>query len=418
LEIGFENGDIKSRGKVAATRIPAAALTALLFGFHPLHVESVAWATERKDVLCAFFYLLALLLYLNYAFGGKQRNLFLCFCFFILALMSKPMAITLPMVLLILDLWPLRRLEIGFLKILKEKILFYIAAFLTGAVALLSPHPAVEAIGNPSLVFRLANSFRSVIFYMMKIVFPMRLSPLYPFPINQTEAYKIENCLAALAVLLLTAGLFWYRHKTPYLLIGWLYFLITLSPVLGIFQLGFHAAADRYTYLPSLGLLLPAAVVISALLAQRKQVFFLFCAGLALLLGFLTVQQIGVWENSETLWKTVLARYPEDSPAFVHENLGAVYQTQGRLGDALREYERAIALSPFSEPAHNGKGTIFFDMGRQQEAVQEFKLSISLEPLEAPPHRNLAIAYERMGMHEQALSEMQIAEKIKAENPE
>ncbi len=399
--------------------IPVAFLTAILFGLHPIHVESVAWATERKDVLYSFFYLLSLLFYVKYSPSGglKGSRFYACLGFFFLALMSKPMAVTLPLIFLTLDWWPLRRFQDNFFKVLIEKTPFFVVALLVG-LATLTLHPeGIVITENFSMAFRIMNAFRSLVFYLWKMILPLNLVPLYPVPQLKDGAYYMGNYLSIFLIILVSGACYYFRKKAPYLTVAWLFYLVTLAPVLGILQVGVQAAADRYTYISSLGFFLPFSAWAVALTRNRRMLLAIFSVILIGTLGFATVGQIGVWKNSQTLWENVIKVYPDDSQ-IAHKNLATAYQLSGRLDDALREYEKAILIPPPMASAHSGRGTILFEKGRKDEAIQEFKYAISLEPNYLSPRRNLAVCYERMGMHDAAVAEMQTADKIARENAE
>lgn len=393
----------------------AAFFVSLLFGLHPIHVESVAWASERKDVLYALFYLSSLYLYLGYAPfpGRKGLKLAACFGLFLLALLSKPMAVSLPIVFLILDGWPLRRFSAGRGWAVLEKIPFLIAVVLVSLVTAAAHKNTIS--DSFSWGYRIMNAFRCIAFYMVKMLVPLKLSPFYPFPplaygFHDPESL-LEISLSVLLVALVSLTCFRFRKKAPWLLAAWLFYLVTLAPVLGFLQVGNQAAADRFTYLASLALFLPLGVGITALLRNRRILMGLVCAGLALLLGCGTVKQIGVWKNSQTLWESAVRACPEGS-SIVHSNLAFVYESAGMHDDALREYDQAIAIPPPDETAHNGKGTVLLMKGKLDEALAEYKTAISLNPAYATPHLHLWFIYDQKGMNDQALDEIQTAIRL------
>ncbi len=258
-----------SRAK--AFGLPIAFMTALLFGIHPIHVESVAWATERKDVLYAFFYLGALALYLNkpFSFEPKGFRYWACLGLYLLALMAKPMAITLPLIFLILDGWPLGRWRLEHFKILKEKIPFFVPAFGALLVTVVSHKPTLSYSQSGVEWIWLMNAFRSLVFYPLKMLWPQGLTAYYPLPPQLTGFYLLENFCAAAAVMAVSFFAFRYRFKAPSLAAAWLFYVVTLLPVLGIIQTGSQAAADRYTYLASLGFFLPLSAGVAFLTGYR-----------------------------------------------------------------------------------------------------------------------------------------------------
>jgi len=300
----------------------AAGLAALLFGIHPQHVESVVWVAERKDVLCLFFTLLTLLTYCTI-----RRHTLL---FFTLALLTKPMAVTIPFLLLLLDVYPLQRTSLTtpnqaepYRKLLLEKIPFLLLAVISSVITLFAQAAAIASANEVNFSLRLLNAANSLIFYLSKFIFPVLLSPFYPFP-SQLSWYPV------LAGLLITfvSGYLWTKNQ-PYWLISWLFYIISLLPVIGLIQVGSQAAADRYAYLPTLPFYLLIGVYASHRLVRVSLLMVI-----SVLLGYMTYQQIFIWRNDVTLWQQVVLYYP-DSPE-THHRLGNAYQ---RVGD----YEKAIA---------------------------------------------------------------------------
>ncbi len=397
--------------------IPAALLAALLFGLHPIHVESVAWATERKDVLFAFFYLLGLLLYMNYASSPLQNGLKLysCLGLYLLALMSKPMAVTLPLVFLILDGWPLGRFQTGLSKVLTEKIPFFILALAVGLFTVLSHVQTLSSTDIHSQIFWIMNAFHALIFYLWKMAVPVNLVPLYPFPHNVNRLYQLENLLAVFLVALIFIACSRYRKKAPYLSVAWLYYLITLAPVLGLLQVGSQAAADRYTYLPSLAVFVPFSAGLASCLSNRRLLLALFIGVLTAVLGFATIRQIGVWKDSRSLWENVVRVYPDDTPD-AHTYLGCTYSDEGRWDDAMSEFNRALAISPPLAITHNGMGIALLNQGKAEDAIREFKLAASMDSHTATPYRNLWMIYKNLGRHKEAADTMLEAVKIEPDN--
>jgi len=411
----LEISKTKTAGSLAAIKTaPArfvAAFSALLFGLHPIHVESVAWATERKDVLCGFFFLSALWFYLEQA-QFKREGFFWkwgCFISFGLALMSKPMAVTLPLVLLILDIWPLRRSLKDLPRLAAGKLHFFVLSLLAGwtAVQAQGQINAFNLTENVSASYRLLNACHSVFFYLFKMIWPGVLVPLYPFPRSGWQTHSLEylSALAGLFLISLLCFIFW--PKRPYLFSAWLYFLITLLPVLGILQVGAQAAADRYAYLPSAGIFLLFSAWIAHLTRGRQALFLCLCLGIGLALGAKTISQESIWKDPVNFWKYTLDQYPEDAPPFVHSNLAAAYQASGQLPEALAEYEKALSFPETSASDHSGRGTVLFDLGRKEEALKELKYAVTLDPRSLKAHRNLALAYKKLGLEEDSQKELQ-----------
>lgn len=400
--------------------IGVASAATLLWGIHPLHVESVAWVTERKDLLCTFFFLLSLLAYLRYASSNRAAwwRIWPCFLFFILALLSKPMAVTLPVVFLIFDWWPLNRLAPPLFpprgparRVVLEKVPFLVISILCGLVAIHSQDTGVIPLEKVPLDFRIMNGFHSIVFYMEKMFWPVDLAPVYPITDPAAAAYSASYVISLLIVVVITALSFssWGR-KRPSIPASWLFYLVTLAPVLGILQVGRQAAADRYTYIPMLSLCLLVAGKLTALEATiegkggfpkaLKPVPLLYAIGLVLL-GWLCVGQIKVWKDSVTLWEHQVAVFPGEA-AVAYANLGGAYRKEGRLDDAIIAYRQALDLLEtkngiFREPGTTARpekvlvnkeegqvrsclGSALLDKGLKHEAAIEFQKAIIIDP--------------------------------------
>ena len=398
--------------------VPIAFLTALLFGLHPIHVESVAWATERKDVLYSFFYLGALLLYLTEPFPLERigPRYGACWVLYLLALMSKPMAITLPLVFLILDAWPLDRWRRGAVKLLQEKAPFFLAALAGVLVTVLSHEKTLSYSKSGVEFFWIMNAFRSLVFYLLKMVWPQGLTAYYPFPPEISGWYLFENFCAAAAVILISILLFRSRRKTPALSAAWAYYVVTLMPVIGIIQTGSQAAADRYTYMASLGLFLPLSAGIARWLSYRWSAYVPLAVFAAIFLGWGTMEQIKTWKDSQALWGRVTEVYPDENPT-AYSKLGAAFVKAHRYDEALSAYSRAAAIPPPLAATFNdlGKGLLYKD--RVPEAIQEFQYALTLDPAFAEAHLNLWIVYEHQGRHEDAIAQMQAALGIEPNSP-
>jgi protein O-mannosyl-transferase len=412
-----EKTGVAGASRAKAFGLPIAFLTALLFGLHPIHVESVAWATERKDVLYAFFYLGALWLYLGepFSFGAKGSRYWACLGLYLLALMSKPMAITLPLVFLVLDGWPLGRWGLGIVQLLKEKAAFFALALGAAWVTVASHEKALFYVKSGAEFYWVMNAFRSLVFYPVKMAWPAGLTSDYPFPPKMNGFYLFEEFCAAVAVILLSSLLFRYRHKAPYLLAAWAYYVVTLLPVLGIVQTGSEAAADRFTYLASLGFFLPFSAGVAFLVSYRWPFYAVLLCLATVSLGWGTMGQIGIWRNSQTLWERVEQVYPEENPT-AYCKLGAAYLKAGRYDDALVYYGRATVLPPPLAPSFNGLGAAFFYKDKVPEAVQDFEIALKLDPRYTAPRLNLWKVYENQGRHEEAAEQMWEALKIEPDS--
>ncbi len=403
-------------GPAAECSEPAALLTAILFGIHPLHVESVAWATERKDVLYGAFYLAGLLAYLGYASDPQKpkRKLAYCFLFYLLSLMSKPMAVSFPFALLVLDYWPLRRLAHGAKKIFFEKIPFFIPLLVTAALAVSSQEKtgATPDLQILPLDFRVMNAFHSLAFYAQKLVLPFGFSALYPI-VLKSNPFSVRNLVSAGLVAAACAAAWRARKQRPYWTASWVYYLLTLAPALGIVQVGSHAAADRYAYLTTLSLILLFSACLAAGWGKNRSLFTLFTLGLSLFLGALTWRQVEVWRDSISLWENAVRVSPDPSE-IAFSNLGLAYREAGRPGEALEAFDQGLALDPGMGALHYGKGLALSDEGDLEGAVGEYRRSIALDPTYSPPHANLCVAYQRLGKYDEAVAEALEAVRLDA----
>jgi hypothetical protein len=364
----------------------AAGCAAILFGIHPQHVESVVWIAERKDVLCLFFILLALL---SYVFYNATRHLswylsaLICF---VLALLSKPMAVTFPVILILMDVYPLNRTHLtgssqpeNFSLLLIEKAPFFILTFFSVTLTLIAQHHggAVASIEGLSIEMRLLNAFNSLIFYISKFIFPVALSPYYPFPSSQ-------NLIPVIACFFITflCGYLWYKKKY-YWLITWLFYLVTLSPVIGIIQVGNQAAADRYVYLPTIPFYILLGIGIAKLLYAEKigkllklgtVISFLL---LSVVLVQLTQKQSLVWKNDVIFWNYIAA-YTPTSPS-VQFYLGNAYLKEGEYEKAVEHYHLALSLEPRNKWWYENLSIAYIKLNRLEEALNLLNQLIELK---------------------------------------
>lgn len=403
-----------------------------LFALHPLHVESVAWIAERKDLLSAFFGLLCLLAYVRYVSESKVQSpkskaaYALALVFFALGLMSKPMLVTWPFVMLLLDYWPLRRFERSTLnphpstlpRLLLEKLPFLgltiassIVTFLvqerTGAVASLDMHP----LGS-----RMMNAITAYAGYIWKTLWPANLSIMYLPP----EQRDVELVLFAGLLLCLATGFVLFKAaKWRFLPTGWFWYLGALVPVIGLVQVGNQAMADRYTYLPSIGLFIVAAWGGWELLARRS--WGRAVAGVTaviILLGcaWATRQQVLLWRDSETLFTHCL-RVTKDN-YIIHNNLGTALMLKGRFDEARPHYEEALRLRPLYSEALNNMGVLLTREGRVSEALPLLEAAVRLSHRRAGVYGELAVALAFEGRFEDAINYYQLAIAAKPDSVE
>ncbi len=392
-----------------------AAIIAALFGWHPLHVESVAWAAERKDVLSTFFALLALLSYAKYAKENSRRSFWFALLFFALGLLTKPMLVTLPFVLLLLDFWPLQRFNGSTVqRLLAEKIPFFLLAALSCVVTFLVQRhgEAVMTLQQFPLNLRFENAIISYGRYLLMAVWPVNLAVIYPLP---NHLHWIHAAAAAsAAALIIICWLVWRaRQACPYLLFGWLWFLGTLVPVIGLVQVGGAALADRYTYFTLVGIF--TAVVFGIRdLAERFQFPKIILAGAtALLLAAclaLTENQLRYWRDSETLFAHTLAVTPDNVNALI--DYGVAFEQQGHLPDALAQYREAARIAPDSVSAHYNIGNALDKLGRPAEALPEQREAVRLNPHAAFLHEGLGDVLVELGRFDEAMDQFNEAARL------
>ena len=384
------------------------ALVASLFALHPLHVESVAWVAERKDVLSASFWFLTLCAYVWYArrpAWGRYLAVVLALC---LGLMAKPMVVTLPLVLLLLDFWPLARLRQNWQGAVWEKLPLFALSGAAAAITLLVQEHAGAVKALPFST-RLENATQSYALYIQKTFWPLGLAVFYPYP----QHFVIFHVLAAGLLLAAVAGAaIALRDRWPYLLTGWGWFVITLIPVIGFVQVGGQARADRYMYIPMAGLLIMfvwgAAEFLEGFHAQALAIILaaaacVACAALAFI-------QIGNWLNSETLFRHALAVTTGNSVA--NHNLGNYLMTSGRLSEAIPYLETAVRIDPDSVPAHTDLGSALAKSGQLGQAIAQFEQAIELAPGAPVPHNNLGGALIQAGRLQEAIAEFQVALRL------
>ncbi len=392
---------------------------AAIFGLHPLRVESVAWVAERKDVLSTLFGLLALLSYADYAkkFSVKNQKSKiyhgLALIFFACSLMSKPMLVTLPFLLLLLDYWPLNRFKREPLKnLLVEKIPFFLLAAASCTVTFIAQKRggAMDLLAAMPLSARCENAIVSYGRYLLHFFWPEKLSVFYPV----VDHWPIKIVLACAALLAgITAAVIVARRTHPYLLTGWLWFLGTLTPVIGLVAVGEHSMADRYTYFPLMGILIIVAwgtVEFSSRWRFQTVGLPVLSAAIIAACIFLTRQNIGYWKDSETLFRRAIAVTGDNYSA--HCNLGNALMSRGRPAEALGEFQIAAKLKPGSSENLCNVGVALAGLGRMDEATAEFNLAVKSNPDNGLAHQNLGMALEQNGRLDEATREYEAAIRL------
>jgi len=454
-----------------------SALVAALFAWHPLHVESVAWASERKDVLSTLFWLLTLFAYENYVRKSGPGRYVLTLFVFALGLMSKPMVVTLPCVLLLLDIWPLQRWRLGgggekdergalgiavgravpsapslaartlpFL--VREKIPFFALAAISSLVTYLVQQQGGAVSSFESIPFgsRIANALTAYLGYVLKTFWPAHLAPIYPY---SRHLPLWEILLAGSLMAGTTAWVFWRIKSRPWLAVGWLWFVGTLVPTIGLIQVGSQSMADRYTYIPSIGFFIMLVWGLAEWLERfpRYRPAVAGAAATAALIGCVTLTslQLRHWRDAEALFRHTLAvssdKYiaynylgkavedagrPQEALGLYMEsirlkpgyaegeyNVGTLLLAQGDLTNGARHFETAIKTHPKYAAAHNNLGSAWFKMGRMAEAKAQFVKAIALAPSNPEAHYNLGVVWLGETRFDEAIQEFLQAVRLR-----
>lgn len=387
-----------------------SAFMAALFGVHPMHVESVAWVSERKDVLAGMFWLLAMWAYVRYVRQPRAVRYVLVAVLLTLGLLAKPMVATLPLILLLLDAWPLERATISWagrarwrtLAIEKMPLVGIAVSFLIWTFFAQRGIGAVVSLEALSFPARVANALTSFVVYVDKLIWPSGLAVFYPFP----RAASIWWPLAGAGFLIAACMLAWRcASRRPQLLVGWLWYVITLMPVIGLVQVGSHAMADRFTYLPSIGLFLIVAWegprVLSMIVRWRHAAT---AAGLVLVVAFAVVarRQVGYWQTSETLWGRALAVTTGNYRA--HAGLAEVRAGQNRIDEAIAHYSEALRLAPDEADWHVNLGLLLVRNGDIARAADSFNRAVRLRPRDAESQNNLGAMLARLNRTSEAVA--------------
>ena len=418
----------------------SSALVAALFALHPLHVESVAWASERKDTLSTFFGLLSLIAYVRYAEAPSIRRYAWVAIMLALGLLAKPMLVTWPFVMLLLDYWPLGRFAsmvgtsrcdvrtpqrgvptfasqwsvVRGLVVEKIPLLVLVAASAVVTSVAQSHGGAVRTFTEAPIALRLSNALVSYAKYLLLAFWPNDLAVFYPFPEAGIPAWQIIG--AALLLIAITAFCFFQRKIRPYLIVGWLWFLGTLVPVIGLVQVGGQTMADRYFYIPSIGLFI-AIVFGLADIAERRRVAPWLSAAIAnvvlLVLATLTNAQIHRWSDSFTLFKHALTVAPPN--VIVEDSLGLALHKSGQLDEAAAHFEKALQIRPDDYMALLTMGVTRFYQGRVPEAIEYAQAAIRSQPDAPKAHNLLGMALAKQNRNEAALDEVRRASELAPE---
>jgi protein O-mannosyl-transferase len=399
-----------------------SAFVAAVFAIHPLHVESVAWVAERKDVLSGVFLMLSLLAYVHYVRAPSTWHYLIVAFVFALGLMSKSMLVTLPFVLLLLDYWPLGRItdERSYtghqlLSLLVEKIPLIALSALSSVVTFLAQQGAIGWTEQLPTLPRVNNALASYVIYMRQMFWPANLAVFYPHPENRLSPLEISLALAVLIGITMAAIIL--RKKAPYFITGWLWYVGMLVPVIGLVQVGWQGHADRYTYLPQIGLYIAGTWAVADLTASwRRRRVLLGAVGL-LVVGALSCSasiQTSYWRNSETLFTHALAVTGKNDVA--ENNLGIIFLEKGQLDEAIARLQTAIDLRPENGPAQNNLAKALLQKDRVAEAMVHYRKFLEIEPENVEARNILGTALIQQGRVREATKQWQDALAIEPEN--
>lgn len=397
-----------------------SGFVAALFAVHPLHVESVAWIAERKDVLSTLFWMLTIWAYLAYVRHPRPGRYLAVVLLFALGLMAKPMLVTLPFVLLLLDFWPLGRFAAGArsgrLQLILEKTPLFTLAIASSIVtfAVQQQAGAVKGFDALPLGRRVANALVAFVTYVWQTLWPTRLAAVYPYPASVPGWWVIAAIVGLTAVSALAIRA---RRRQPYLLVGWLWYLGTLVPVIGLIQVGSQPTADRYTYVPLIGLFIIVAWGVPDLLVRWPPRTIALPAVAALVISACTItarSQVRYWESSTTLWEHALNVTTANYRA--HNNVGHALATQGRLREAIPHYAEALRIKPDYAEAHNSLGLALAGQGRVGEAIAHYGDALRLVPAYFEAHSNLGAALAGQGRYDDAIRHFSEAVRLEPDH--
>ena len=398
-----------------------SAFVSAVFAVHPLHVESVAWIAERKDVLSAVFFMLTLLAYLHYT-RAPSMGRYLAIVFVIaLGLMSKPMLVTLPFVLLLLDYWPLGRLEAfkskpghPLSRLVLEKIPLIALSAVSSIVTFLAQRGAIGWTEQLPVSERITNAFVTYVIYIRQMFWPTGLAVFYPHPENRLPIWEVG--VAVIVLVGITSAAFLFRKKAPYFMTGWLWYVGMLVPVIGLLQVGWQGHADRYTYLPQIGLYIAATWAVTDLTRSWRFQRMALGAATLLIVGALSWRswvQTSYWRDSETLFTHALAVTSNNDVAL--NNLGIIFLDKGQLDEAISKLQAAIDLRPENAPAHDNLAKALLKKGQVAEAMVHYRKFLELEPASVEARNTLGTVLIQQGHVREAVEQWQ---EVLATEPE
>ncbi len=392
-----------------------SAFVAAVFAIHPLRVESVAWIAERKDVLSGVFFMLTLLAYLYYVRLPRTGRYLMVVFVFACGLMSKPMLVTLPFVLLLLDYWPLDRIRGQVSKRVLEKIPLIALSAVSSIATLVAQKGAVGYTEELPVLERFNNAVLSYVLYIWQMLSPVNLAVFYPHPENRLPLWQISSSF--LLLICVTAVAIALRKKRPYLITGWLWYLGTLVPVIGLVQVGWQGRADRYTYLPQIGLYIAVTWALTDLTTSWRHRRTILSAAALLTIGLLSWGawvQTSYWRDSETLFKHALAVTTNNDVA--ENNLGIVFLQKGQLDEAISLLKSAVDLRPDNSPAHENLAKALLQKGQVADALVHYRKLLELQPDNMEVHNIVGTVLVQQGQIREGVEEWQKVLEIQPDN--
>lgn len=389
----------------ATGSIWASAVTAAIFAVHPLRVESVAWISERKDVLSGFFFMVTLLAYANYVSRRQGRRMLLVVIGLAFGLMAKPMLVTTPLVLLFLDYWPLSRTEPLRTRVL-EKLPLFLLSIGSCYATIAAQKLALGTTENLPLSWRLSNAVVSYAVYLRQLIWPNDLIPFYIHP--ESHVSVVELIGTSVLITAITIGVIMVRRRRGYLMSGWFWFLIMLLPVIGIIQVGLQGHADRYTYLPSIGVIIGIVWTgrdwVSRLLFPKSITIAVSLSIVAILAG-LSYRQTSHWRDTASLWNYALKISPDNDVAYA--GLAGIELVQGRLDEAITDYRRALELRDGNSAAHYGLALALARQRKFDQAIAHWEKSLEIQPDNTSARNYLGTALATIGRDKAAVQQWQ-----------
>ena len=392
-----------------------SAFVAAVFAIHPLRIESVAWIAERKDVLSGVFFMLTLLAYVNYVRSPRIRGYLMVLFLFGCGLMSKPMLVTMPFVLLLLDYWPLERIKGRLWKRIAEKLPLILLSAVSSVITFLIQKSAVGQTDELPILERINNAVVSYVLYVWQMIWPVNLAVFYPHPENRIPALEIVCCLVLLFCITLIA--ITLRKRRPYVITGWLWYLGMLVPVIGLVQVGWQGRADRYTYLPHIGLYIAITWAVADLTAlYRYQRATLTIAAILVLTALSSSAwvQTSYWRDSEALFTHALAVTRNNDVA--ENNLGIVFYGRGKLDEAIVLLQSATERRPDNSPAHENLAKALLQKGRIEEALVHYRKLADLQPDNIEVHNIVGTVFVQQGHVKEGAEEWQKVLSVDADN--